>query len=68
MPYGTGNDFSRVLGWGPSAPSDLLEANLKGLKRLIINWNQSLVESFDIWKVELKLRESGQFYKITNKI
>lgn len=36
--FGTGNDFSRVLGWGASAPGKVIGESLQGLKSLIQKW------------------------------
>ena len=38
IPLGTGNDFSQVLGWGKSGPSDLLSNNFNKLKKKVKEW------------------------------
>ena len=51
IPFGTGNDFSQVLGWGGTNPDELFNKNFLGFKILIKNWINSLIEDFDIWDV-----------------
>jgi diacylglycerol kinase family enzyme len=48
MPLGTGNDFSRSLGWGKEQ-AELVEDGFKELKRLVKDWSTAEVESLDVW-------------------
>ena len=48
MPLGTGNDFSRSLGWGKEQ-AELVEDGFKELKRLAKDWSTAEVESLDVW-------------------
>lgn len=50
VPLGTGNDFSRNLGWGKSE-SSLLENNFAGLKQLVVDCLAAGEEWFDLWDV-----------------
>jgi len=59
IPFGTGNDFSRVLGWGGLAPSVLIGEHLGGLKKMMNKWVESLVEDFDIWDVTIETHDYG---------
>jgi len=51
MPFGTGNDFSQVLGWGDTFSDGLFGNNFLGFKKLLNRWINSLIEDFDIWDV-----------------
>jgi diacylglycerol kinase (ATP) len=63
--YGTGNDFSRVTGWGGGDPGSLTAGNLKGLKNMIKRWLNALIEDFDIWDIKISTYEKdGAFKKI----
>lgn len=65
LPLGTGNDFSRVLGWGKECPSDLLDGDMKKLKKRITYWLSAREESLDIWMVEASVQDYGKFEKVS---
>lgn len=56
MPLGTGNDFSRFLGWGGSAPSMsrlLAGEGCKGLQDLLRDYVAATPANHDVWQVDL---------------
>ena len=60
VPYGTGNDFARSLGWGGTNPSKaILNSGMKRFKAMIREFLTAEVTDFDIWKVDVKVREDG---------
>jgi diacylglycerol kinase (ATP) len=70
IPFGTGNDFSRVLGWGPTEPKVLIGPHLNNLKGMITKWVDAQVEDFDIWEITIETHENGglkQIQKSTGK-
>ena len=54
LPIGTGNDFSRTIGWG-SDPIEFKEGDILPLKKRIIEWIGSGVEKYDVWEMEMSL-------------
>jgi diacylglycerol kinase (ATP) len=63
MPFGTGNDFSRVLGWGPDTSIDLGN-KLKFVKKHAHKWIEAVVDDFDVWEVKMETHSEGYFSKI----
>lgn len=63
VPFGTGNDFSRVLGWGGESSGNLGQS-LGELRTLIKQWMNADICDFDIWEVNVYTTESGFFRKI----
>lgn len=59
IPLGTGNDFSRALGWGGTSPSDIIGKNLSNLKEMTYKWIKSKILPFDIWDIEVAVQENG---------
>lgn len=59
IPFGTGNDFSRVTGWGPHEPSNLIGPGFKTLKKLMTMWVDSVIEDFDIWDITIECYKGG---------
>ena len=72
VPYGTGNDLSRVLGWGGGQPSPSLTgrlfANLRAHTRLVAKAQPTL---FDIWEVTMSAApsaEGGGFFNVRDGV
>lgn len=61
LPFGTGNDFSRVTGWGPGEDPKLKSKPMQVLKGLAKDWLESEVDDFDLWDAEMTLHEHGEF-------
>ena len=61
IPFGTGNDLSRALGWGPAVEDNIIGKGLENLKKLLKKWINAPVMDLDIWEVEVKLFLEGNF-------
>jgi len=66
VPFGTGNDFSRNLGWSGSAPSPLIGDRLSALKKLVKRWNSAEYSEFDVWEVTVHAAQEGFFKKVAS--
>jgi hypothetical protein len=63
LPYGTGNDFCRVTGWGklPDAP---FYKSLKSLiKEICLNSKEDFV---DVWDIVTKFQKGGDTLVVDN--
>lgn len=67
VPFGTGNDLARVLGWGGGVPSEFLGKNLSGLRKMIEKWVVAKSAPLDIWDIKLKTCEDGSFLRVVNE-
>ncbi|CAJ1435873.1 unnamed protein product [Effrenium voratum] len=67
VPLGTGNDFSRVAGWGGNNPEGVDENDFELLRSLVRQWCAAKVRHHDVWEVTIKLDHSdGKLFKIGN--
>ena len=57
FPFGTGNDFANTLGWGTSVPTDVIGVDNIVLKGYVEEWTNGVESYFDVWDVEIKLKE-----------
>ena len=65
LPYGTGNDFARVSGWGGTPSGPLYETSLRHLiKELCLN---SYEKKFNVWSIMIKYKPGGTSYDIDSK-
>jgi len=64
IPFGTGNDFSRVLGWGPTEPKVLIGTHMDNLKALVTQWVNAEVSDFDIWDITIETHDHGGLKQI----
>lgn len=61
IPFGTGNDFSQVLGWGRTIPEkNILGQKLQNLEELISDrLEKSEAARLDIWQIKMISYPSG---------
>ncbi|KAI8047723.1 ATP-NAD kinase-like domain-containing protein [Gilbertella persicaria] len=61
IPFGTGNDFSQVLGWGRTIPDkNILGSKLQNLEELISDrLEKSEAARLDIWQIKMVSYPSG---------
>jgi len=52
IPIGTGNDFSRSIGWG-TTPVKVTKNNYVNLGRLVKEWMNSTIGYYDMWDVHV---------------
>mmetsp|Transcript_15083 Transcript_15083/g.17073 ORF Transcript_15083/g.17073 Transcript_15083/m.17073 type:complete len:392 (-) Transcript_15083:125-1300(-) len=67
IPFGTGNDFARVCGWGGFAPKPLIGKQMRSFNKTMNNLLNSQTCKFDVWKIEILLKNNGEFWEIKNK-
>ena len=59
IPIGTGNDFSRSLGWGGS-PIKFSRGDIRDLKKIVKKWLKAEIDTFDLWEAEIRTYEGGK--------
>lgn len=65
IPFGTGNDFSRAMGWGASAPSPLIGRKNRALFQRLEKVMESDVSALDVWNCAITVREgTGSFTEV----
>lgn len=65
MPLGTGNDFSRVAGWGGNNPEHVEDDDFALLRHLARQWAVAKPRGHDVWQVTLNVDESkGKILKM----
>lgn len=67
VPFGTGNDFSRSLGWGPKPPTTLIGKNKVALKAHMSKWLTAQPVDFDLWTLQIDTAEGGGFLFVDKK-
>jgi len=66
VPLGTGNDFSRVAGWGGKNPKKILDNDYAVLRRLASQWSKATPRPHDVWQVEVEVDEhEGKILKVS---
>jgi hypothetical protein len=68
IPFGTGNDLARVMGWGHKAPDPLIGPSLSALKRKLLEIDDAERISLDVWLCTVGVAEQGgRFEEIKDK-
>ncbi|KAI8141184.1 ATP-NAD kinase-like domain-containing protein [Fennellomyces sp. T-0311] len=61
IPFGTGNDFSQVMGWGRTEGGNVIGSNLENLEKTISDrFEHADAARLDIWQVEMTSYDNGQ--------
>jgi hypothetical protein len=64
LPYGTGNDYAKVTGWG-SKPEAKYYKTMKSLVReLCLNTE---VKYINVWHVDITFQKDGEFYEVDSR-
>lgn len=65
VPLGTGNDFSRVAGWGGKNPSGFLEDGCRKLRQMVVDWVEARPRHHDVWQITLHVNEAhGEILRV----
>ncbi len=70
IPFGTGNDLARVMGWGSSAPDPLIGPCLSALRKRIQIINDAEKTPLDVWLCSVSLAagsDTAKFEEIKDK-
>jgi diacylglycerol kinase (ATP) len=68
VPLGTGNDFSRVAGWGGDNPQEISKPGFAQLKGLVQAWAEAEARPHDVWQVDLDVADDiGQILKVNSE-
>lgn len=70
LPFGTGNDLSRTLGWGPAPPRTLLDNNGRCLRdycSMLADKASRTPVLFDMWTISIRVRTGGSFVEVENR-
>ena len=66
IPVGTGNDFSRSLGWGTDTVP-ISKGKYQDLSHLVKKWMKARVGTYDMWDVTVETFPNGQIYDIKDQ-
>jgi diacylglycerol kinase (ATP) len=61
LPFGTGNDLSRVTGWGGEPDGEIYESMKSLATEICLN---SFEKKINVWTVIVKFREGGDTYEV----
>ncbi|CDW73512.1 diacylglycerol [Stylonychia lemnae] len=64
LPYGTGNDLSRILKWGGSPDSQYYKKLDRLIQEICLNSEE---QQINLWKVVIKYKEKGATYIVDSK-
>jgi len=64
IPLGTGNDFSRVAGWGGKNPKRIRAHDFRKLRKLVNKWCASISRPHDVWEVCISVEDDGHILKV----
>lgn len=67
MPIGTGNDFSRSLGWGGS-PVNFNRNDIHELRKIIQKWLNAQRQNFDLWDAQITTYEGGRIVNSSSRV
>lgn len=68
IPLGTGNDFSRVAGWGGKNPKGILKNDCRILRDMVMWWARATVRPHDVWQCHIDVDEDdGKIMKVKGK-
>jgi diacylglycerol kinase (ATP) len=68
LPLGTGNDWSRAMGWGGFFDTSFTNKDLKVLKLWVIDILMADLYNFDLWAVNISLKDDGHFSQIKDGV